>query len=113
MAKGYVYLLRVEGTDIYKIGFSASNPSKRVKSLQTGNAYPIVLVDYFESDYARKIEKTLHRSYSHFKYIESDFFRLKGEWFALEFSTFYFFKDTCDRIEKNLVDIKRIKANII
>jgi hypothetical protein len=32
----HVYLINIEDTNIYKIGFTKQSPKKRVKDLQTG-----------------------------------------------------------------------------
>ena len=39
--KTYVYLFNVEGTDIYKIGYS-QHPKKRVEEVQVGCPFKVV-----------------------------------------------------------------------
>lgn len=102
----YIYLLQLEGTDLYKIGFTKNNPNKRVKSLQTGSPHKIMLIDQYESKEASTIETILHRSMKSKKYISEDGFKLLGEWFKLDFSDVKEFKDRCKRIEDNLRILK-------
>lgn len=70
-----VYLLACDGKT--KIGI-AKSITNRLKMLQTGNPYPIVLInEYFQNTeaMARKKEKYLHDKYSSK--------RVNGEWFNL------------------------------
>jgi hypothetical protein len=76
-----------------KIGISV-NPEKRLGQLQTGNANEIAILTLFESFYANKIEKTLHRKYKHLN--------KGGEWFELTFEQIQSFKNDCTLIENNL-----------
>jgi hypothetical protein len=106
----YIYLLQLEGTDLYKIGFTKNSPSKRVKSLQTGSPHKIILADQYETEMASKIESILHRSMKSKKYIAEDGFTLLGEWFKLDMSDIKEFKNRCKRIEENLRVIKEIST---
>lgn len=67
----YTYLFEAGG--VYKIGVTQDIP-QRIKALQTGNPYPIVLV-CFMITVVGAVEKELHK---HF-----DPGRMRGEWFAL------------------------------
>ncbi len=71
----YIYAIGTTGNR-QKIGFS-SNPDKRVKTLQTGNAEPLTVHYCFEvsESVAAKFEKHIHREYNHR--------RIKGEWFNM------------------------------
>jgi len=102
----YIYLLQLEGTDLYKIGFTKNNPNKRVKSLQTGSPHKIVLIDQYQTVMATTIESILHRSMKSKKYIAEDGFMLLGEWFKLELSDVKEFQSRCKRIEENLRILK-------
>lgn len=77
----YIYLLSAEFDDktLYKIGIS-HNVERRIKELQTGNPYKIVLKEKFKTPYAFKIEAALHRRYK----IDN----IKGEWFDFDISTY-------------------------
>lgn len=78
----FIYLLSAkfeENKVLYKIGIS-HNVEKRIKELQTGNPYKIVLIEKFKTPYAFKIESALHRRYK----IDN----IKGEWFDFNISTY-------------------------
>lgn len=64
------------GTNRYKIGHTKNSVSSRIRGLQTGNSDKIIEVYTFESDFATKIEHSLHNLYS--------INNVNGEWF--EFS---------------------------
>lgn len=72
---GYVYLLKSE--EFFKIGATKNNPQKRLKSLTTGNPNNIELIHYFKCEKYFKVEKALHRKYSHQRIDDSK------EWFSL------------------------------
>lgn len=98
----YIYLFNINGTDIYKIGFTKSNPKKRLKELQTGNPFRILLIDSFQSDIAPQIESVLHRLKFYKKYTPEDGNTLLGEWFNLTNDDVRDFQAECVKIEKNL-----------
>ena len=62
-----VYLINIQDTDIYKIGFTKQSPEKRIKDLQTGNPYKMVLVDSYKSQIAPSIESVIHNYFKHKK----------------------------------------------
>ena len=62
-----VYLINIHNTNIYKIGFTRQSPEKRVKDLQTGNPYKMVLVDSYKSQIAPNIESVIHTYFKHKK----------------------------------------------
>jgi hypothetical protein len=68
----YLYLIRCD--EFVKIGI-ACDVKNRLKTLQTGNPYPLTLIDSFEFDDAVRVESVLHRKYDHA--------RMRGEWFKL------------------------------
>lgn len=98
----YIYLANIEGTDIYKIGFTKKNPKVRISSLQTGNPFKILLVDFVEIEDASQVESILHRNLKTKKYISEEGMNLLGEWFKLEVDDIKGFKDKCKRIQENL-----------
>lgn len=96
----YVYLIQLEGTDVYKIGFS-KNPKQRVKSLQTANPYKLILVDSYLTKRANVLEKTLHRRFASYK-VDENLYKLKGEFFQLDYDTVKKFQETCKKVDMNL-----------
>lgn len=69
-----VYILRVSGTDQYKIGIT-KDVEKRLKNLQTGNPHPIELYAFYPTKYYKNLEKKVHK-------ICKDR-SIGGEWFSL------------------------------
>lgn len=98
----YVYLINIEETNIYKIGFTKQSPEKRVKNLQTGNPYKMVLVDSYKSQIAPGIENVMHSYFKHKKNNPDDGMNLLGEWFLLDKQDIETFQNTCQTIENNL-----------
>lgn len=88
----YVYLIQSTDNGYYKIGIS-KNPQKRIKQLMTGNSSPLKLIESYESEFANKIERVLHRRYSHLN--------KEGEWFELSILDEIQFIDSCKNIEAN------------
>jgi hypothetical protein len=81
-----------------KIGI-ASNVKNRLKTLQTGNPYPLELIDSFEFDDPLMVEGLLHRKY--------DQAWVQGEWFELSDAQFSELLDICrnfDESKLNLLD---------
>lgn len=79
---------------VYKIGYS-KHPNKRLNELKTGNEGNLKLINVFEGEYERKIEKTLHRLYSHYN--------TNREWFKLTINEVVNFNEICKKIENNLI----------
>ena len=86
--KQYLYLIRCNKSDFYKIGVS-QHPKYRIRDLQIGCPYPLILIykKQFDNVNVRDIESLLHK-----KYWKK---RVGGEWF--EFS-----KDDIDSIQQGL-----------
>lgn len=103
----YVYLVNIEDTNIYKIGFTKQTPEKRVKNLQTGNPNKIVLVNSYKSEIAPSIESVIHNYFKHKKNNPEDGLKLLGEWFLLEKLDVERFQETCKTIENNLKSINQ------
>jgi Leu/Phe-tRNA-protein transferase len=97
---GFVYLLECSNDDhtVHKIGFTKSTTQKRIKNLQTGNSYEIKELCRYETKFDQKLEKIIHRCYSHRK--------IKNEWFNLEITDVTNFISNCERVEKNLEALK-------
>lgn len=100
MKEKYVYLLNIQGTDFYKIGFS-KNPEKRVKELQTASPLKIVLICKYLSKRATRIEKILHRINSSKKINEIEG-ELNGEWFEFPVNFVINFLNECKNIDDRL-----------
>ena len=105
----HVYLIQVEGTDIYKIGFTKSNPSNRVKALQTGNPFKLVLVNSYSTLRATKVESALHNRYATYK-VNEDEYKLQGEWFKFDNETVKNFKSICESIDNNFKIIEEMST---
>ena len=78
-AKGMVYFIQAEGYDLFKIGYTASSLTSRLKSLQTGCPHKLVVFEGLVSDTPEVLEKEIHtRLAPH---------RQRGEWFAIDQKT--------------------------
>lgn len=93
-----VYLIQSLEEGYYKIGVS-TNPKKRLKQLQTGNSSELKLIDSYSSEYADKIEKSLHN------FLGAN--KKEGEWFDLSLLDALSFVDKCKNIEDNLIYLKK------
>ena len=88
-----IYLIHSIDNNLYKIGVS-SDVQRRIRNLQTANPVKLSIVHQFETNYAHKIEKILHRRYMHLK--------KEGEWFELDDSCVDIFMSECKKFEDNL-----------
>ena len=68
----YVIECQEENRILYKIGIT-NDLDKRIKSIKTGNPYPVKYVFIEERDDASKIERWLHTQFNTY--------RMEGEWF--------------------------------
>lgn len=87
---GYLYLIKAEDSETYKIGITKKSPEKRLKTLQTGNPEKLILCETYQSEHYRKMETHIHRVLKER--------RLEGEWFLLD-DTFCFIKE-CKKAEE-------------
>lgn len=71
---GYIYLIKKEGSDIYKIGKSI-DPVTRIHRFEIVLPFPIVPIHVIDCVDYDQAEIDLHRRYAHR--------RIRGEWFAL------------------------------
>jgi hypothetical protein len=69
-----IYFAKAEDTDLVKIGYTFSQPEKRLKGLQTGCPHELLLLYAIEGD--QDGERELHRTFAHL--------RENGEWFRYE-----------------------------
>lgn len=81
-----IYVLHCNG--VYKIGITTSTVAKRVRSLQTGNAYKITRYWSKRCSNYQEMERYFHRKFAKK--------RLCGEWFALNDKDLGFIKE-CNR----------------
>lgn len=84
---GTVYLLCDPSTDLFKIGMTRSNVSKRIKELQTGNSCEIHLVKKFDTPIPFYIETSLHHHYMSKHSL--------NEWYELDAKDIADFDKTC------------------
>ena len=98
----FVYLIKARDLEEYKIGFTKGDIKKRLKNLQTGCPSELVLVDCYESEYATKIESTLHFMLGNK--------RISGEWFLLDSS--FDFRNRCKQLEENFKIIDEHKKEL-
>ena len=89
MSKGNIYLVNMEGTDLYKIGYTKRDITKRLDELKTGNPNVITCVHLFETEHHVKIESWLHNIHSTN--------RMEGEWFELTNEDVRNFKQICQK----------------
>lgn len=93
----FVYLLRSidpeSGLVKHKIGFTKNDPNKRIKQLTTGSNCFIDVLFVFESEYATKVEKALHRYYSNQN--------VGREWFILDQDQLKEFEFICNKFHSN------------
>ena len=73
--EGYIYFIKVEGRDIFKIGITAKNVKSRIANIQTSCPYPIELYATYESDDYENEEAELHERFKDRQ--------TSGEWFNL------------------------------
>jgi hypothetical protein len=100
----YVYLIGNKNVGLYKIG--ATNSLKnRLKTNQTGCPYNLEIIHFFESEFAYKVEKLLHKDFILYKKDDNDN-DIKGEWFALQQEHLDTFLSRCASYEKNFRFLK-------
>ena len=94
---GFIYLIKNSEDCTYKIGV-AKDPRKRLKEIQTGNSSELLIVDMYQTENSFKIEKILHRRYSHL--------HKHGEWFSLSLIEQFNFLDDCKKIEEGIAILR-------
>lgn len=75
MNPGSVYFIKVEGMDIFKIGYCETDLKKRIDLLKIGNPFRIAYYGIINNLDARGLEKRLHVQFRHYK--------MNGEWFSI------------------------------
>ena len=93
-----VYVIQSLKEGDFKIGVS-KNPKKRLKQLQTGNSSELKLILTYPSEFANKIEKTLHNQLTRSREI--------GEWFNMSLTEALMLDEKCKKIEENIIILKK------
>lgn len=100
----YKYIYLISNQDgYYKIGVTKNNVSSRIKDFDTGNPSELKLFHLYKTKKANKIEKILHRQYSHFN--------VKLEWFELPIDVVSNFINICSKIEEQLIYLDNNKVS--
>lgn len=104
----YLYLLRMDGTNYFKIGRSSKleNVYKRLSQCQTGNPIQLTIIAIYEVRWsARSFEKRIHS-------ILKDY-RMKGEWFDFDNECLKFMQNLSNLDTINLIENNFEKTNIL
>lgn len=91
---GLVYLILNVESGRYKIGITKNSANKRISNLKTGNDCELMLIKTYESRNYKAIERLLH------VYYEPK--RICGEWFELEDSDVFNFKNKCNEMDETI-----------
>lgn len=89
MSKGKIYLMNMVNTNLYKIGYTKRDISKRVDEIQTGNPKKIEVLHLFETDHYVKVETWMHNIHASK--------RMEGEWFELTSEDIMNFTNNCQK----------------
>lgn len=87
-----IYLANQDGTTLYKIGVTKKDPKVRLLELQTGNPFPLVLIESFQTNFNYKLESALHAYYSTNN--------VQSEWFELSYEQVDAFIIQCNKLEE-------------
>lgn len=92
---GFVYLIgELDNKENYKIGVTKKDIEQRIKELQTGSSEELYIRSYFKTSHPYKLEKMLHRYFSHNNKL--------NEWFVLSESQAHDFPNICQKYENVL-----------
>ena len=73
---GSIYVLGIEGSPLLKIGATTKDPQARLRDLQVGLPYRLILLQVYPCHEALRIEKRLHALLRDKRY--------QGEWFEVD-----------------------------
>ena len=96
---GYIYLLLsvdINGNEFFKIGVTKRDINKRISELQTGNSDKIQLLNHYQSENFKKVEKMMHLKYSAFKT------EANNEWFSLQTEHVVSFLENCKEADQTI-----------
>lgn len=91
----YIYLIRNDNEDTYKIGVTKNDPKKRLKQLQTGSSSPLTLINFFQTQYPYRLETMLHNYFKLNNY--------NGEWYILNNNQVNDFLNICDKFQQHII----------
>lgn len=94
MINVYLICSEVEGSKLYKIGYTRRTIEKRISEFKTGNASEFYIIDSFKSKWGTQIEASLKRRFKPYN--------ISGEWFLLKEEDIISFKNTCQIIHDSL-----------
>jgi len=80
-----IYLVKAEGTNLYKIGYTAGKAEDRIKTMQTGCPHKLSIIE--EVNGSQEKERWLHKTFSKN--------RKQGEWFEFNEETL---EKVCDKM---------------
>lgn len=66
-ALGYIYMIRAENTDYYKIGITGGDPVDRMRQIQGGNPFKLILMTFCQVEGYIKAEQMFHRMLARYK----------------------------------------------
>ena len=67
-----VYAIQIKNQNLFKVGYAA-NPEQRLRELQVGNPFDLILYRRIETFFALEVEKAIHALLSGYE--------VRGEWF--------------------------------
>jgi hypothetical protein len=88
---GFVYLIKASKTGFFKIGIS-KDCYQRLKTLQTGSPFELVVIDRLFTINAPQLEKSLHDYYRAYS--------IQGEWFKFDFDIASEFYNVASELDK-------------
>jgi hypothetical protein len=89
-----VYLIQMEGTNVYKIGATKQRVDERLRQLQTGNGKKLIKISEYPTQYGYKLETALHAQYRLERIDEN------SEWFTLTVEQVKQFPAVCAKLEE-------------
>lgn len=87
---GYVYLIKDEGNDLYKIGVTRDSSFNRLSVLQTGNPSKLSIIYKYKCKYPFRLETMLHNRFKELKVL--------NEWYELNPDHVREFLSVCDKL---------------